>query len=221
MSSHDRDVLESLKFELEFLQQGGYGRSVRAPGKPTSIFQDSLTCLNFGDPLRTRPCNECILWEFVPPERRGESVPCHHIPLNQASETIESLDRGDNQAGMEQAVEEWLRATVGRLEREQRESPAQIPGKKVLIVDDDEQVLMTLEALLEEAGYDTATAWGASEGQELLRARNFDVCLGRQLPAGPGFGSNAETVAARRAATRMTGGGAGKGGVPCRSGNTL
>ena len=29
MSTDTRDVLEVLKFELDFLEQGGYGRSVR------------------------------------------------------------------------------------------------------------------------------------------------------------------------------------------------
>ena len=36
MSSDKRDILEVLKFELNFLEQGGYGRSVRTPWKPTS-----------------------------------------------------------------------------------------------------------------------------------------------------------------------------------------
>ena len=44
MSNDKRDILEVLKFELNFLEQGGYGRSVRTPWKPTSIFQDSLSC---------------------------------------------------------------------------------------------------------------------------------------------------------------------------------
>jgi hypothetical protein len=35
--------LNSLKFELEFLENGGYGRSVHTPWRPTSTFQDSLT----------------------------------------------------------------------------------------------------------------------------------------------------------------------------------
>jgi hypothetical protein len=29
-----RDVLEVLQFELDFLEQGGYGRSVRTPRQP-------------------------------------------------------------------------------------------------------------------------------------------------------------------------------------------
>ena len=32
MQKDERDLLEVLKFELEFLEQGGYGRSPRTPG---------------------------------------------------------------------------------------------------------------------------------------------------------------------------------------------
>ena len=45
MSTDKRDILDVLKFELNFLEQGGYGRSVRTPWNPTSIFQDSLSCI--------------------------------------------------------------------------------------------------------------------------------------------------------------------------------
>ena len=50
MSDEKRELLTKLKFELAFVEDGGYGRSVRTPHKSTSPFQDSLTCLNFGDP---------------------------------------------------------------------------------------------------------------------------------------------------------------------------
>jgi hypothetical protein len=49
MPTDDRDVLEVLKAELDFIEKGGYGRSVRTPWLPTSVFQDSLT---------PRPCPE-------------------------------------------------------------------------------------------------------------------------------------------------------------------
>jgi hypothetical protein len=114
MARDDRDILEILKFELSFLEQGGYGRSVRTPWKPTSVFQDSITCLNFGDPQRTHPCSECLLMDFVPPERRGTEVPCHHIPLNPQGETVDSVN--DNQQELEDKVREWLKAMIERFE---------------------------------------------------------------------------------------------------------
>src|ERR1051326_1483142 len=86
------NLWRKLKFELAFVEEGGYGRSVRTPHKSTSPFQDSMTCLNFGDPLRTHPCAECILMQYVPESRKGEDVPCHHIPLDQDSRSIATLD---------------------------------------------------------------------------------------------------------------------------------
>jgi hypothetical protein len=48
MAKDDRDILEVLQEELDFIEKGGYGRSVRAPWKQQSAFQDSLTCINYG-----------------------------------------------------------------------------------------------------------------------------------------------------------------------------
>jgi hypothetical protein len=118
MPKDDRDILEILKFELDFLEQGGYGRSVRTPWKATSAFQDSLTCINFGDPSRSRPCNDCLLMEFVPAERRSENVPCHHIALDESGETVDTLEAQENQAELEERVKNWLRAAIRRIETE-------------------------------------------------------------------------------------------------------
>ncbi|HLY61504.1 MAG TPA: hypothetical protein VKV95_12220 [Terriglobia bacterium] len=118
MAKDARDVLEVLKSELNFLKGGGYGRSVRTPWLPTSVFQDSLTCINFGDPNRTRPCKECLLMQFVPHERRNENVPCHHIPLDGLGETIHMLERWETQEEMEKVFENWLLTTIARLEEE-------------------------------------------------------------------------------------------------------
>lgn len=118
MSTDKRDILEVLKFELQFLEQGGYGRSVQTPWKPTSIFQDSLSCINFSQPSRPHPCSECLLDDMVPVPRREEEVPCHHIPLNAQGETVYTMERQYPQPELEEKVKEWLRATIRRLERE-------------------------------------------------------------------------------------------------------
>ena len=124
MAKDDRDILELLKFELNFLEQGGYGRSVRTPWKPTSMFQDSLSCINFGDPERHRPCSECLLMDFVPRGAQGEDVPCHHIPLNAKGETVEAIERYDNQQGVQEKFKEWLRQAIARLEAERAQRSA-------------------------------------------------------------------------------------------------
>ena len=189
MPKDDRDVLEVLKAELDFIEKGGYGRSVRTPWKPTSIFQDSLSCINFGDPEMGRPCDECLLIEFVPPDRRSETVPCHQIPLSVGDETVESISRRGNQDELEDAVKNWLRATISRLEEaragqisiQKRPWQNQLAGgterKRVLVVDDDEHVLIGLEACLENEGYDSATAWSGQEALRLLRLGTFDLIL--------------------------------------------
>ncbi len=40
MAKDDRDILELLKDEIVFIEQGGYGRSVRTPWVAKSVFQD-------------------------------------------------------------------------------------------------------------------------------------------------------------------------------------
>jgi hypothetical protein len=116
MAKDDRDILEVLKDELDFIEKGGYGRSVRTPWQPKSAFQDSLTCINYGYPYRAHPCNECHLLDFVSPEHLGSEVPCHHIPLNEAGETIEDLEAEDNEAKLERKVRDWLRARINEIQ---------------------------------------------------------------------------------------------------------
>jgi hypothetical protein len=113
----DRDTLQVLKAELDFVEKGGYGRSVKTPWQPTSIFQDSPSCLNLGDLERTHPCSECLLIDFVPPEARKQDVPCHHIPLNAKGETIDELEWKENQRKTEETVKNWLRSTINQLEK--------------------------------------------------------------------------------------------------------
>ena len=112
----DRDILELLKEELAFVEQGGYGRSVRTPWLPKSAFQDSLTCINYADPNRTHPCNECHLIDFVGNEHLFEGVACHFITLNEAGETIEDLEAEGNQAKLEATLKQWMRSKIKEIE---------------------------------------------------------------------------------------------------------
>jgi hypothetical protein len=118
MDKDNRDILNLLQDELEFIEKGGYGRSVRTPWKPKSIFQDSLTCLNFADPSRAHPCDECHLIDFVSPELRQTEIPCHSIALNESGETVDALDLTDNQAKKEEAVKGWLKRQIKRIQQE-------------------------------------------------------------------------------------------------------
>jgi CheY-like chemotaxis protein len=49
--------------------------------------------------------------------------------------------------------------------------------KRVLIVDNDECVLRTLQTLLENADFDTETTWSGHEALALLQSQHFDVLL--------------------------------------------
>lgn len=118
MAKDERDILEVLKDELEFIEKGGYGRSVRTPWHEKSAFQDSLTCINYGYPYRAHPCNECHLLDFVSPEHQSESIPCHFIPLNEAGETIDTLETEDNEAKLERKIRDWLHAKIREIEEE-------------------------------------------------------------------------------------------------------
>ena len=130
MANDDRDILEVLKEELDFIEKGGYGRSVRTPWKPKSVFQDSLTCINYGYPYRAHPCNECHLLDFVSPEHRSEDIPCHHIQLNEAGETIEELEVQDNEAELERKVADWLRARIKEIEEASAKKANVLSGKE-------------------------------------------------------------------------------------------
>ncbi|HEX8070466.1 MAG TPA: hypothetical protein VF546_10975 [Pyrinomonadaceae bacterium] len=118
MTTDERDILEVLRQELAFVEAGGYGRSVRTPWQPKSVFQDSLSCLNYGVPYRVHPCSDCLLNDFVPAAGRTAAVPCHHIPVGAAGETVEELELGENQQQLEENLKAWLRARIREIEEE-------------------------------------------------------------------------------------------------------
>jgi hypothetical protein len=118
MLKDDRNVLDVLKFELEFLEQGGYGRLPREAWRARFIFEDSPTCMNFSSKDR-EPCEKCLLMQFVPETARTEQTPCIHIPLSPTGETVASLYRTGTQQELEEALGAWLRATIHRLEAQQ------------------------------------------------------------------------------------------------------
>ena len=126
MPKDDRDILEILKDELSFIEKGGYGRSVRTPWQPKSIFRDSLACINYADPNHTHPCDECRLIDFVTPNHKDETIPCHFIPLDEAGETVEAMEIEDNEAKLERKVKDWLRARIREIEEERLKTSQQL-----------------------------------------------------------------------------------------------
>jgi hypothetical protein len=117
MAQDEHEMLELLRFELKFVEDGGYGRSTRTPWRPPYIFEDSVSCLNSGNPARTYPCSECQLMKFVPGELQSETSPCRFIPLNEKGETIDYFYRCGTQVELEEALAGWLRAQIARIEQ--------------------------------------------------------------------------------------------------------
>jgi hypothetical protein len=116
MAKDERDPLELLKFELNFLEKGGYGSSPREPWRAHLVFEDSPTCMNYDQKEHPAPCGDCLLMRFVPEGMRKEAVPCQHIPLNESGDSLNSLYRWGTQAEIEQAMRGWLLKTIRQLE---------------------------------------------------------------------------------------------------------
>jgi hypothetical protein len=129
MNKDQRDILDVLKSELAFLEKGGYANWPRPVQRFQHIFEDSPACLNYNF-SNFAPCVECVLTELVPPESRGNRIPCRHIPLNDKGQTLDSIYRygGSN---IEEIYGKWLRATIASLEKE-RHAPLD-SGKKTSV----------------------------------------------------------------------------------------
>lgn len=118
MAQDGRDILDVLRFELSFLLDGGYGRSPHASWRAPAIFEDSPICPNFCDAARPHPCETCLLEQFVPSAQKNESIPCRFIQLTNDGRSIEDFYRTGSQIEMEEALAQWLRAQIERIERE-------------------------------------------------------------------------------------------------------
>jgi len=119
MPKDDRNRLEVLKAELNFVEKGGYGRSPREPWRATLAFEDSPTCMNYDTKEHPTPCAECLLMEFVPADKTGEKVPCRHIPLTEEGDSLLQLYSGGTEQQIEEALAKWLKKAIAKLENEQ------------------------------------------------------------------------------------------------------
>lgn len=117
MAKEKRDLLEVLKFELEFLEQGGYGRLPREAWRSRLIFEDSPTCANFNSREQI-PCEDCVLTPLIPGNALEKNVPCDYIPLTPAGDTLDSLYRTGTQQEIEDVLRVWLKTTIKQLESE-------------------------------------------------------------------------------------------------------
>ena len=120
MPQDDRNTLQVLKSEFNFVKKGGYGRSPREPWRAQLFLEDSPTCMNFDSKENRAPCAECLLMQFVPADKRGEKVPCRHIPLTSGGDTLLHLYRGGTEEQIEEALAIWLDKEIAKLESGER-----------------------------------------------------------------------------------------------------
>jgi hypothetical protein len=126
MSKDQRDILDVLRVELEFLEQGGYGRSVSTPWKWSSTFQHSPSCINYNRAPGTRPCTECTLMDLVPADAQNQDVPCHSIPIGPNGETVGTMEREHDLLELEEELRNWLRTTIQKLEQQRARETTQL-----------------------------------------------------------------------------------------------
>jgi hypothetical protein len=115
MPQDPRELLQLLRFELNYLEQGGFDRD-RALLGTQSPFLGTFACINFGDPLQAHACRECLLHQFVPENKQTEEFPCHYNRLTASGETIAELIENNDPRRLEIALTNWLRTTIARLE---------------------------------------------------------------------------------------------------------
>ena len=122
MKSDKRNLLDVLKKELEFTDNGGYRNAARAAWRPQFLFQDSPTCPNFESNDHPTPCNQCVLSQLVSVEAASKRVPCRYLPLNEQGDTLDLLYRTATTEETEAEFINWLKTTIAKLEREKAES---------------------------------------------------------------------------------------------------
>jgi hypothetical protein len=122
MSKDQRQLVDVLRQELEFLEKGGYRHPSHAAWRPQFMFQDSPTCLNFNSNDTPAPCTDCVMMQVVPADSQQRKFPCRYIPLNERGETLDLLYRAGTQEETQAAFKNWLKSTIARLERQQAEN---------------------------------------------------------------------------------------------------
>jgi hypothetical protein len=130
MDKDERDLLDVLKFELGFLEKGGYQRSPLTPWRAPLIFEDSPTCATYYREQNPQPCGECLLMQFVPNDLREKKIACRHIPLNAEGDTLDSLYHWAYEPEIETAMRRWLVLTIQRLEKSVPQNGSPLSGSK-------------------------------------------------------------------------------------------
>jgi hypothetical protein len=116
MLERNRQLLQALKMERAFFESGGYGHPFRSNWRPTLLFRDSATCINYSSAGTLNPCQECPLFVLVPSAKRNHAIPCHNIPLDSEGNTIARLYQTGSQETLDRRYCDWLSAVIKGLE---------------------------------------------------------------------------------------------------------
>jgi hypothetical protein len=116
------NLIRLLEAELDLIENGGYESPAGHPDVKRPLFDRSVSmaCINHWEvPGHEADCHEdCVLLDAVPNGKRGEKMPCHHIPLNAAGETVDSLEATAGRERAQEEVKRWLRQEIARLKQE-------------------------------------------------------------------------------------------------------
>ena len=115
-SGDTKPLLEALKYELYFLERGGYCFEQSVSPKSKLFFRDSVTCLNYGSLDTRESCSKCVLARFIPEPNKDSELACHCIPLNELGDTLASMPNKKDPKEIEELVRNWLRAKIRELE---------------------------------------------------------------------------------------------------------
>lgn len=173
--SSNNSILAALRAELEFLDNGGYGHTFRSAWRPTLLLRDSRVCPNSGNGSAHHECSECFLMDWVPANAAGELFPCHHIRLNQAGDTIATLQHAGTQTELDTKYRAWLCALIKKIEKSE-ENPMQalqtitsITFKNILFLTDFTEASKGAEAY--------AIALARHHGAQLFPAHAFNPVI--------------------------------------------
>jgi len=113
----NRQLLQALLEERSFFHAGGYGLPFRSQWRPTLLFCDSPICINFKAVGTSDPCRKCRLFFLVPPLKRDSAIPCHHIALDEAGNTIGELYQRGSQETLDRCYLNWMSTAISGLEQ--------------------------------------------------------------------------------------------------------
>lgn len=123
--SENARLLETLRFELEFTNRGGYQRPSRGSLGEPSFFEDSPLCPNRAGSHRPIPCSACPLAGFIPLDKLNTSRACLFIPLDALGTTMFALLQAGVPAGeIESRLRSWLCFQIASIEQPRDELAA-------------------------------------------------------------------------------------------------